>query len=96
MHHLPDLRARRISLNFFYEFTVYVDLLFIMAAQALAAGAPALAGKDHMDNHPFSLFMNAGVPVDQIDMIGDFGVTNVAMLTHPAMASRTRRACASS
>ena len=63
---------------------MYVDLLFIMAAQALAAGAPALTGKDHMDNHLLSLFMNAGVPVDQIDLIGDFGVTNVAMFTHLA------------
>ena len=60
MHHLPDLRSRRISLNFVYEFTVFVDLLFIMAALALSAGAPALTGKDRMNNHLLPLFMNAG------------------------------------
>ena len=63
---------------------MFVDLLFIMAALALSAGAPALTGKDRMDNHLLSLFMNAGVPVDQIDTIWDFGVTNVAMFTHLA------------
>ena len=81
MHQPPDLRSRRISLNFLYEFSVFVVLLFIMAALALSAGAPALTGKDRMDNH-LSLFMNARVPVVQIDMIGEFGVTNVAMFTH--------------
>lgn len=72
------------SLIFLHEFSGYVDLLFIMAAQVLAAGGPARTGKDSMDNHLLSLFMNAGAPVDQIDLIGDFGVTNVAMFTHLA------------
>ena len=72
------------SLLFLHVFSGYDDLLFIVAAPVLAAGAPARTGKDNMDNHLLSLFMNAGVPVDQIDLIGDFGVTNVAMFTHLA------------
>ena len=68
---------------FLHQLFVIVDLFFIMSAQASQA-APARTGKDAMDCHLLSLFMNAGVPETQIDAIGDFGVTNIAMFTHLA------------
>ena len=55
-----------------------------MAAVGAAAAQIPTTGKDKIDNHLLSLFMNAGVPDDQLDKLGEFGCTNIAMFTHLA------------
>ena len=48
----------------------------IMAAQ--------LVGKDKIDSALFLMLANAGILGDQMDMLGDFGVTSIAMFSHIA------------
>ena len=71
-----------IFLDKFLEY--FVDF-FIMAAVGAAAAQVPATGKDKIDNHLLSLFMNAGVPDDQLDkQLGEFGCTNIAIFTHLA------------
>ena len=68
---------------FFLQLFVFGNYFFDMSAQGAAAALPQ-TGKDKLDCHLLSLFMNAGIPETQIDAMGDYGVTSVAMYTHLA------------
>ena len=69
---LSVLPVRRVcpedcNYNFFFQPFVDVIYLFNMNAQA-APAVPAQTGKDKLDCHLLSLFMNAGIPETQIDL----------------------------
>ena len=55
--------------NFLFQVIVFDDSLFNMTSQG-AAAVPSTTGKDKLDCHLLSLFMNAGIPEPQIDAMG--------------------------
>ena len=61
------------------------------AANAAALALVGSGGKDKIDSALFSLFVNAGVPDDQLDKFGDFGVTNIPMFAHIAKDAEALR-----
>ena len=69
----------------------YIFLVVGIMNAAMAIVVAGTGGQDKIDSALYSLFDNAGVPDDQLDKFGDFGVTNIPMFTHLAKDAEALR-----